>query len=139
MFVAPLGSALPTTPAEALDPVFENVGFCSDTGVTNEVSQDTSSIKARGGDEVDVFPTSHVENFKFAMIETNRTTLEQVYGAENVSSSLDGVTEPAGEEAEIITVKHNALDRLFFLGFSMFCSKARASSALSSPTPKSHP
>jgi hypothetical protein len=102
IFVAPLGTALPTDATTALNAAFANTGYCSEDGLSNEVTTDTSSIKAWGGDEVDSSQTSHVENFKLSMIETNVVVLSQVYGSANV-------TVGANQE---ITVKHNALQRV---------------------------
>jgi hypothetical protein len=102
VFVAPLGSTLPTNAKSALNAAFDNTGYCSESGMANEITTNSQSINAWGGEEVDNSQTSHAETYKFTMIETNVVTLEQVYGAENVD--VEGTTGA-------ITVKHNALEK----------------------------
>ena len=87
VFVAPAATTLPLNATTALPASFENVGYCSEDGLTNSVTTESSSIKAWGGDEVLNIQTSRSETFTFAMIETNEAALKQVYGEGNVSSS----------------------------------------------------
>ncbi|MCL1846963.1 MAG: phage tail protein [Coriobacteriia bacterium] len=87
VFVAPTTAALPTDAVAPLGEGFENVGYCSEDGLTNSVSTESSSIKAWGGEEVLNIQTSRSETFAFAMIETNEAALKQVYGVDNVSGS----------------------------------------------------
>lgn len=103
IFSAPDGTAVPTDAVTPLATEFENVGFCSDAGLTNEIVTETGSIKAWGGVEVMKPQTSRTESFKFAMIETNAIALARVFGEENVSIS--------DSNPDDFTVKHNARAR----------------------------
>lgn len=101
VFRAPLGTALPTDTTSKLDDAFENLGYCSEDGVTNENSPSTEKAKAWGGDTVLNFQTEKPDNFKMKMIEAmNVAVLKAVYGTNNVSGTL----------AEGITIKANAED-----------------------------
>lgn len=90
VFVAPITAVPPLDAVTPLDELFENVGYCSEDGLTNSVSTDSTSIKAWGGDEVLNIQTSRSETFSFAMIETNEAALKQIYGEDNVS--IDGTS-----------------------------------------------
>jgi len=103
IFSAPSGTQVPTDAVAPLAPAFENVGFCSDSGLTNEISTDTGSIKAWGGVEVMKPQTSRTESFKFTMIETNPIALARIFGDDNVI--IDSVNP------NNFTVKHNAKER----------------------------
>ena len=87
IFVAPAATTLPVSAASTLSSAFENVGYCSEDGLTNSVTTDSTSIKAWGGDEVLNIQTSRSETFTFTMIETNTIALRQVYGEENVTTN----------------------------------------------------
>lgn len=104
VFIAPVGegTTIPTDATTPLGEEFENVGFISEDGVTNEVETDSEEIKAWGGDIVATPQTSRSEKFGFTMIETNETSLKVVYGKDNVSVAPD---------TGAITVKHNGNER----------------------------
>jgi hypothetical protein len=103
IFSAPEGTAVPTDAIAPLTSAFENVGFCSDAGLTNEITTETGSIKAWGGIEVMKPQTSRTESFKFTMIETNPIALARIFGEDNVV--IDSVNP------KNFTVKHNAKER----------------------------
>lgn len=97
IYVAPLGTALPTDAKTGLNTAFNNLGYCSDDGVTNTNPPDTDNIKAWGGDTVGTINKSRDDKFKFTLIEIkNVTALKMVYGNENVSGDLEtGITVKA--------------------------------------------
>ena len=89
VFVAPLGTALPTSASASLNSAFENLGFISDAGVTNSNSPSNTAIKAWGGDTVLDVQTDKPDTFKMAFIEhTNEEVLKFIYGDGNVSGNL---------------------------------------------------
>lgn len=89
IFRAPLGTALPTDTAAALDKAFKCLGYCSDEGLTNANSATSESLKAWGGDRVLDYQTDKPDTFKFVLIEaTNADVLKTVYGDENVTGDL---------------------------------------------------
>lgn len=86
---APLGSKLPVSATEALDPAFKSLGYISVDGLTNANSPASDKIKAWGGDTVLNFQTEKPDTFKFNMIEAlNLEVLKAVYGDDNVSGDL---------------------------------------------------
>lgn len=89
IFVAPVGTTLPTDTAADLDAAFKGMGYVSDAGVVNGTAMETTKIKAWGGDTVLVIQTSKDDTFKFTLIEVkNVDVLKFVYGSENVSGTL---------------------------------------------------
>lgn len=101
VFVAPAGTTLPTDATTALNEAFQCLGFISEDGSEQEISDDNQDFKAWGGDKVLVMNTSHEEQQHMTFIEQNLQVLKQVYGADNVTGSWE-----AG-----ISVKHNANDK----------------------------
>lgn len=90
LFVAPVGTPLPTDAMSALDAAFENLGFVSDAGLTNESNAETEDIKAWGGTVVLKVQTSKEDTFNYTLIESlNPTVLKHVYGDDNVSGNLN--------------------------------------------------
>ena len=94
IFVAPLGTAVPTNAIDTLDSAFVNVGYISEDGLVNSNSPTTEGIKAWGGDTVYNTLTDKEDTWKFTMIEiTNTDALKVVYGSANVSGDLtNGIT-----------------------------------------------
>ena len=100
IFAAPMGTELPTSTSDALNDAFKCLGFCSDAGVVNSTNITTTKIKAWGGETVLIINTSKEDTYKFTLIEVkNSDVLKFVYGAENVSGSLEtGLTVTANAE-----------------------------------------
>lgn len=93
--VAPKGSELPTDATTALDTsIFKALGYCSEDGLTNATSIESTEIKAWGGATVLTIQTSKDDNFTFTLIEVlNLDVLKFVYGASNVTGDLEsGIT-----------------------------------------------
>lgn len=108
VYRAPAGTALPTDASTALNEAFKELGYCSDSGLTNSNSPETDDIKAWGGDTVMTIQTAKNDTFAFTLIEAlNIEVLKSIYGAENVTGTLTtGITIKANsqEQAESIYV-----------------------------------
>lgn len=90
IYVAPVGTPLPTDATSDLNAAFESMGYVSEDGLTNDTEMETESIKAWGGDTVLVTRTSREDTFGYTLIEAlSMAVLRHVYGAANVSGSLD--------------------------------------------------
>ncbi|MBQ9027402.1 MAG: phage tail protein [Lachnospiraceae bacterium] len=104
IFVAPKGTTLPTDATTALNPAFTCLGYCSEDGVTNSNSVESSTVKAWGGDVVLSMQTGKSDSFKFKLIEVlNLDVLKFVYGDDNVIGTdlATGITiKSNGSEAE---------------------------------------
>lgn len=100
IFVAPIGTDLPTNASEALAEAFKGMGYVSDAGVVNGTALETTKIKAWGGDTVLVIQTGKDDTFKFTLIEVkNDNVLKFVYGEDNVIGSLaTGLTVKANSK-----------------------------------------
>lgn len=94
IFNAPLGTALPTGTADALDAAFVSLGYISEDGLTNTNSPSSESVKAWGGDTVLTYQKEKEDTFKFTLLETSNIAAQKVvYGAANVVGDLNsGVT-----------------------------------------------
>lgn len=91
VFMAPLGTALPTTASAALDAAFEELGYVSEEGLTNSNSPSTENIREWGGTTVLVVASEKPDTFQLTLIETLRVAAAQlVYGADNVTAQDDG-------------------------------------------------
>lgn len=93
VYRAPIGTTLPTDATTALAAAFKNLGYCSEDGVTNTISRETTEIKEWGGDTVDSVLTGQSDLFKFKSIEAlNVDTLKMVFGDANVTETNGAVT-----------------------------------------------
>lgn len=91
VYRAPLGTALPTDATTDLAAAYVAMGYCSEDGVTNSNSPDSSDIKAWGGDTVLNIQESKDDTFQFTLLEVlNPDVLKAVYGDENVTGTLTG-------------------------------------------------
>jgi len=92
LFVAPAGTAVPTSATEELDEAFANLGYVSDEGLVNNVETDVEDVFAWGGDNVLSDQTTFMEMFTFNLIETNVETAKLYYGEDNVTVDGENIT-----------------------------------------------
>lgn len=92
LFVAPLGTTLPTNAIDELDPAFKGLGYVSDEGLVNGIETDVEDVFAWGGDNVLSGQTTFAENFTFNLIETNTEVAKLYYGEDNVDVDGENIT-----------------------------------------------
>lgn len=90
VFVAPTGTAVPTTAWETLPAAYKNMGYVSEDGLVNSVETDTENVNAWGGDLVLVGQTTFTEMFTVNLLETQSEALKVYYGDANVTVEGDG-------------------------------------------------
>jgi len=93
VFRAPLGTPLPTSATEALDPAFLELGYVSDEGLKNKNSSETETVKDWGGNPVLSINKGKTDEFTAKLIESlNPNVLGTVYGDNNVEVDLEAGT-----------------------------------------------
>ncbi len=91
IYVAPLGTTLPTDSTTALDAAFTCLGYVSEDGVTNSNSPESDNVKAWGGDTVLILQTDRPDSFSLTLLEgLNKDVLETIYGSNNVAVDAQG-------------------------------------------------
>ena len=91
IYVAPLGSTLPTDSSTALGAAFVCLGYISEDGVTNSNSPESDNVKAWGGDTVLVLQTDRPDSFSLTLLEgLNEDVLKTIYGSSNVTVDAQG-------------------------------------------------
>jgi len=88
IFVAPIGTTLPTNATSSLDAAFENMGYANEDGLVNGVETDTEDVNEWGGELVLSEQSSFKEMFTVNLIETKESVLKLYYGDDNVE--VDG-------------------------------------------------
>lgn len=91
LYLAPLGTELPTDASSELSSDWRGLGYVSEDGVTNNNTPESDAVKAWGGDTVLNLQTSKDDTFGFKLIEAmNINVLKSIYGENNVTE-VDGV------------------------------------------------
>jgi hypothetical protein len=91
VYVAPIGTTLPTDATTALDNAFVCLGYVSEDGLENNNDMDVSAIKAWGGMIVYRSLNELDDNFVLTLIESeNIDVLKAVYGSNNVTVDAAG-------------------------------------------------
>lgn len=89
IYVAPAGTTLPADASTSLAAAFVSLGYISDAGVVNGENNETTSIKAWGGDTVLSALTGREDTWKMTFIEAlNLDLLKEIYGSANVTGTL---------------------------------------------------
>lgn len=103
IYVAPVGTTLPTDATTDLAAAYKNLGYVSEDGLVNANSAESESIKAWGGDVVKTSQTEKSDTFQFKLIELlNEDVLKTVYGASRVKGTLaTGITVEASSDEAI--------------------------------------
>ena len=96
-YIAPVGTALPTSTTASLNEAFVALGYVSEDGLTNSNSPESENIRAWGGDTVLTIQSEKTDTFSCTFIEAlNVNVLKMIYGSSNVSGSLStGITVTA--------------------------------------------
>lgn len=89
VYVAPLGTTLPTSATAALDNAFTDLGWVSEDGVTNMITRDTTKHYAWGGDVVKTTQDRYTETVRLALLESSADVLKVVYGEDSVTENGD--------------------------------------------------
>ena len=90
VYMAPIGTTLPETAAEALDAAFVAMGYISEDGVSNSATRTTQDIKDWGGEVVRNSQTEKKDVWKMKFIEAlNINVLKATHGDENVTGTLE--------------------------------------------------
>lgn len=97
IYVAPVGTALPTDYTTKLNAAFECLGFISEDGYVETVEEDTEDLVDINGDLMDSTNSNRVESAQVTLAEIKAATLKVQYGEANVT-----------DENGMITVKHNS-------------------------------
>lgn len=97
IFSAPVGTDLPTDIETERDTAFKCLGFISEDGYVESVSEDSSDIVDMNGDLMDSTSSNRVESAQVTFAEIKAETLKRQYGDANVT-----------DENGVITVKHNS-------------------------------
>ena len=87
---APMGTAVPTDAITELDTAFHSLGFISEDGIVNAEELESEDIKAYGGKVVKTVQTSRKETYVFSPIETNKYTLAERFGDDNITLDAQG-------------------------------------------------
>lgn len=91
LFVAPVGTPLPTNATDKLDDAFKNVADLNEDGITNGTDMDTTDVDNMSGQQAASFITSYAETVQFTMLETTATVLRTRYGNNRVTANGEDV------------------------------------------------
>lgn len=81
VYFAPAGTALPTDATTPLGVGFEELGYLTEDGVTQNIDESTNDVRAwQNGDLVRRIKTETNVSFEFSLLETSQAALNAYYG-----------------------------------------------------------
>ena len=92
MFIAPLGSTLPTDYKTALDAAFLNVGYLGDDGIVFSDSSSNDSFFDLNGDTIETSASEIEKTFTVTLREIKKDSLALIYGTANVTDASGALT-----------------------------------------------
>lgn len=92
MFVAPVGTALPTDNTMELNEAFMNMGYLGDDGIVFADSADTETYQDLNGDTIDTASGAVEKTATVTLREIKKDTLAFVRGTANVTDSNGMIT-----------------------------------------------
>lgn len=108
VYVAPLGTTLPTTVSAALDAAFADLGYLSDDGVELTPDNNVDEIKAWQNADVVRRVLTRAWSAKFTAIESNEATIELYFGSsvttDGSGSALTVAAPSSDKQAFVIDV-----------------------------------
>ncbi|MCH3961027.1 MAG: hypothetical protein LKE48_02695 [Solobacterium sp.] len=87
MYHAPVGTALPTSPATKLDAAWKEVGDVSADGISLATDKKTDLLKNWANVVKRIIMTEHSETIGAPLIDTTEETLKTVLGSGNVTAT----------------------------------------------------
>lgn len=100
IFVAPLGTTLPTNESSVLSSDYTSVGYLTDAGLVRGRKADSDTKRAWGGDPLVVFDKGTTRTAKFGFAEYLNTTVKKlIHGDANVTETA--ATSSAGRKLVI--------------------------------------
>lgn len=92
MFVAPLGSTLPTDNTTPLDAAFLNMGYLGDDGISFADSADSETFQDLNGDTIETTNGAVEKSFTVVFREVKKDTLAITRGTANVTDTGGMIT-----------------------------------------------
>lgn len=90
MYVAPVGTTLPTGLSSTLDPAFLNMGYLGDDGIVFADSADVETYQDMNGDTIDTGAGAVEKTATVTLREIKKDTIAFVRGSANVTD-VDGL------------------------------------------------
>ncbi|TYR15628.1 hypothetical protein [Corynebacterium urealyticum] len=101
---APLGTKLPTTATEELDPAFQDHGAIGEDGFNVNPARESSTEKMFGGDDWVDLQTGYTETATLTLLEEdNDAVIETIFGSANVKT-----TPATSSDGKKTTIYHTA-------------------------------
>ncbi len=91
VYVGPLGTTLPSSVSTTPNAGFRDLGYMSDSGVSQSIASDSTEIHAwQNATTVRVVQTSHTVTYQMEFMEVNWLTMDTYYG--NFSGGVSHLT-----------------------------------------------
>jgi hypothetical protein len=106
VYVAPVGTAAPTTSGSALNAAFADLGYVSADGISENIDRTTNQIRAwQNGSLVREVTSEGTYSVSMTFIETNQHVLELYYGSANSDGKFEiDPTATGGRKSFVIDV-----------------------------------
>ena len=91
VYVAPKGTALPTTVDAALPADWTDLGYVTTDGVSFTFSRETEDLDAWQGDKIRVLSLSEPKQVEFTLMQTDAAVLQAAFGGGTIETA-EGVT-----------------------------------------------
>lgn len=106
VYIAPVGTTLPTDATSEIEADFVNAGYISEDGLAQSKDKEMFELKDMNGRMIKTKTTSTTHSFNISFLETNLVVMQTVYG----DGAVEEIKDESSQEVTGLKWKHGDVE-----------------------------